>query len=235
MNQKAGNFASTIKGDLTMSEGFYSSYDWETRGPKQIKNEFEQIQKEAFIQQQKILQFVTDARTLGIPDYKIADSLKRLKNDKLVGAIMYMKTFTPYTYYGSAFNKRYETALRDSQLNGTPPPEFNYVYPIKELVEVNINHMGLDLTKSYEENMKIKAERKASFKNKKDQKLQIEEPKIDSNENILNLLNAEERAKLDTPPLPIQPAVRVASNTNASPAFASLPKNEQYKLIFPNG
>ena len=51
-----------------MSEGFYRFSDWETRGPKQIKNEYEQIQKEAFLQQQKILQFVTDARTLGIED-----------------------------------------------------------------------------------------------------------------------------------------------------------------------
>ena len=42
MNQKAGNFSSTIKGDLTLSEDFYRSSDWETRGPKQIKNEFEQ-------------------------------------------------------------------------------------------------------------------------------------------------------------------------------------------------
>ncbi len=128
MNQKAGNFASTIKGDLTLSEGFYRSSDWETRGPKQIKNEYEQIQKEAFVQQQKILQFVTDARTLGIPDYKIASALKRLKNDQLVGAIMYTNTFTPYTYYSSAFQKRYDTALRDSEINGTPPPEFNYVF-----------------------------------------------------------------------------------------------------------
>ena len=79
MNQKAGNFASNIKGDLTLSEGFYRSSDWETRGPKQIKNEYEQIQKEAFLQQQKILQFVTDARTLGIEDYKIATCFKKIK------------------------------------------------------------------------------------------------------------------------------------------------------------
>ena len=36
-------------------------------------------------------------------------------------------------------------------------------------------------------------------------------------------------------PLPPQPAVRVASNVNASPPFASLPKNDQFKLLFPNG
>jgi len=214
MNQKAGNFASTIKGDLTLSEGFYRSSDWETRGPKQIKNEYEQIQKEAFVQQQKILQFVTDARTLGIEDYKIATALKRLKNDQLVGAIMYTNTFTPYTYYSSAFQKRYDTALRDSEINGTPPPEFNYVFPITELEEVKVNHIGLDLTKSYEENMKIKKEYEDSFK-KKETIPQEQKPKIDENQRILDLLNSKE-ASLNTPPLPPQPeATQVASTASA--------------------
>lgn len=215
MNQKAGNFASTIKGDLTLSEGFYRSSDWETRGPKQIKNEYEQIQKEAFIQQQKILQFVTDARTLGIEDYKIATALKRLKNDQLVGAIMYTNTFTPYTYYSSAFQKRYETALRDSELNGTPPPEFNYVFPITELEEVKVNHIGLDLTKSYEENMKIKKEYEKSFE-KKETIPQEQEPKIDENQRILDLLNSKE-ASLNTPPLPPQPAATAVTSTASAP------------------
>ena len=215
MNQKAGNFASTIKGDLTLSEGFYRSSDWETRGPKQIKNEYEQIQKEAFVQQQKILQFVTDARTLGIPDYKIASALKRLKNDQLVGAIMYTNTFTPYTYYSSAFQKRYETALRDSEINGTPAPEFNYVFPITELEEVKVNHIGLDLTKSYEENMEIKKEYEDSFK-KKETIPQEQEPKIDENQRILDLLNSKE-ASLNTPPLPPQPAATQVASAASAP------------------
>jgi hypothetical protein len=46
------------------------------------------------------------------------------------------RKFVPYTYYSSAFEKRYETALRDSKLNGTPPPSFSYVFPIKELEQV---------------------------------------------------------------------------------------------------
>ena len=216
MNQKAGNFASTIKGDLTLSEGFYRSSDWETRGPKQIKNEYEQIQKEAFVQQQKILQFVTDAITLGIPDYKIASALKRLKNDQLVGAIMYTNTFTPYTYYSSAFQKRYETALRDSEINGTPAPEFNYVFPITELEEVKVNHIGLDLTKSYEENMEIKKEYEDSFK-KKETIPQEQEPKIDENQRILDLLNNSKEASLNTPPLPPQPAATQVASAASAP------------------
>ena len=43
------------------------------------------------------------------------------------------------------------------------------------------------------------------------------------------------QTKLPLEPLPPQPAVRVASNVNASPPFASLPKNDQFKLLFPNG
>jgi len=157
MNQKAGSLAPTIKGDLTLSESFYRSTDWETRGPNQIENEFNQIQKEAFVQQQKILQFIRDARTLGIQDYKISKALKRLKNDKLVSNLMYGEKFTPYTYYGSAFEKRYETARRDSKLNNRPAPSYSYVYPIGKLESVKANHIGLDLNLSYEENMKIKA------------------------------------------------------------------------------
>jgi hypothetical protein len=216
MNQKAGNFASTIKGDLTLSESFYRSSDWETRGPKQIKKEYEQIQEEAFIQQQKILQFVTDARTLGIPDWQIANSLKRLKNDQLVGAIMYTQTFTPYTYYSSAFQKRYDTALRESELNGTPPPDFNYVFPITELEQVKIDHIGLDLNKSYEENMKIKEERIKSFQKKKEEP-EIKEPKIDENQRILDLLNNSKEASLNTPPLDPQPDATAVTQTASAP------------------
>jgi hypothetical protein len=232
MNQKAGNFASTIKGDLTLSEGFYRSSDWETRGPRQIKNEYEQIQKEAFVQQQKILQFVTDARTLGIEDYKIATALKRLKNDQLVGAIMYTNTFTPYTYYSSAFQKRYDTALRDSEINGTPPPEFNYVFPITELEEVKVNHIGLDLTKSYEENMEIKKEYEDSFK-KKETIPQEQEPKIDDNQRILNLLNSKE-ASLTTPPLPLQPAPKAIQTTSAPVNQATGLTSTETALLSPN-
>ena len=44
----------------------------------------EKIQKEAFRSTTKnITCFIRDARTLGIPDYKISTALKRLKNDQL--------------------------------------------------------------------------------------------------------------------------------------------------------
>jgi len=207
----------------------------ETRGPEQVKKEFEQIQEESFTQQQKILQFIRDARTLEIPDYKISDSLKRLKNDELVGALMYGEVFTPYTYYSSAFEKRYDTALRDSQLNGTTPPNFNYVFPIKELEEVMVNHSNLDLTISYKENMKKIAERKASFKNKKVKPNEIEQPKIDSNENILNLLKGKQ-VKQPVQPLPPQPTATAVSVASApSLNYNQLPETEKYKTVFPNG
>jgi hypothetical protein len=212
MNQKAGNFASTIKGDLTLSEGFYRSSDWQTRGPAQIKKEFEQIQEESFRSQQNILQFIRDARTLDIPDYKIQESLKRLKNDTLVSNLMYGETFTPYTYYSSAFEKRYDTALRESRLSGTEAPNYNYVYPISELENVMANHIGLDLTKSYEENMKIKREQDNFISNEQVPIL----PKEDNFKNkYLESLKGKE-VKLQTPPLPLQPAPK-AIQTVASP------------------
>ena len=44
---------------------------------------------------------------------------------------MYGETFTPYTYYSSAFEKRYDTALRDSKLNGTPAPNLIMFFQLK--------------------------------------------------------------------------------------------------------
>tara|TARA_Y100001963_G_scaffold49976_1_gene70005 strand:+ start:8651 stop:13318 length:4668 start_codon:yes stop_codon:yes gene_type:complete len=226
MNQKAGNFASTIKGDLTLSESFYRSSDWETRGPNQIEKEFNQIQEESFIQQQKILQFVTDARTLGIPDWQIAKALKRLKNDQLVSNIMYGAKFTPYTYYSSAFEKRYETAKREAELNGRPLPDYNYVYPIGKLESVMANHIGLDLNKSYEENMKIKEEQIKGLLQNNNQNEIVPENNIiipEKNEKelfdqkVLELLNNSEEASLNTPPLEQQPDATAITDTASAP------------------
>lgn len=215
MDQKAGNLASTIKGDLTLSESFYRSFDWQTRGPAQIEKEFNQIQEESFRSQQNILQFIRDARTLDIPDYKIQESLKRLKNNTLVSNLLYGETFTPYTYYGSLFEKRYSTALRDSEINGTEAPNYNYVYPITELENVMINHLGLDLTKSYEENMKIKKEQKNSFNNKQ---VPILPKENEMKKKYLESLKGKE-AKLQTPPLgetpqPVVNNAQMAQNVN---------------------
>jgi len=222
MNQKAGNFASTIKGDLTLSESFYRSSDWETRGPNQIEKEFNQIQKESFIQQQKILQFVMDARTLGIPDYKIAESLKRLKNDQLVSNIMYGAKFTPYTYYSSAFEKRYETARREAELNNRPLPDYNYVYPIGKLETVMANHIGLDLNKSYEENMRIKKERLEGLLENNNQNEIVPENNIipeknQLDEDVLELLKNSKEASLNTPPLDSQPEAIAVTETASAP------------------
>ena len=222
MNQKAGNFASTIKGDLTLSESFYRSSDWETRGPNQIEKEFNQIQEESFRQQQKILQFVMDARTLGIPDYKIAESLKRLKNDQLVSNIMYGAKFTPYTYYSSAFEKRYETARREAELNNRPLPDYNYVYPIGKLETVMANHIGLDLNKSYEENMRIKKERLEGLLENNNQNEIVPENNIipeknQLDEDVLELLKNSKEASLNTPPLDSQPEAIAVTETASAP------------------
>tara|TARA_X000001382_G_scaffold32489_1_gene21319 strand:+ start:1867 stop:6405 length:4539 start_codon:yes stop_codon:yes gene_type:complete len=206
LNRKAGKLAPTIKGDLTMSEGFYRASDWETRGPKQIKREFEKIQEEGFRAQQEILTFIEDARTLEIPDHKIAEVLnRRFRNKNLVSNLMYSKTYTPYKYYRQLFEDRYKRALRDTQKQNRPAPNYTYVYPIAELEKVMANHQGLDLTKSYQENMK----EKESFSLPKQEK----KPSPNSDENILKMLQSQE-AKIKTPPLPETPkAINVATAT----------------------
>ncbi len=197
LNRQAGKLAPTIKGDLTVSEGFYRFSDWETRGPKQVARQYQQIQEEAFIQQRNILQFVKDARTLKIPDYKIEEVLnRRFRNKTLVSNVMYSETFTPYNYYSGLFEDRYQKALRDTEKQGRPAPNYNFVVPITELEAVKSRNYNLDLNVSYAENMRIKAEQKQEFEKAPPQK--------DPNENILKLLQ-EQEAKIKTPPLPKQP------------------------------
>ena len=197
LNRKAGQLAPTIKGDLTVSEGFYRFSDWETRGPKQVARQYQQIQEEAFVQQRNILQFVQDARTLKIPDYKIEEVLnRRFRNKTLVSNIMYSQIFTPYNYYPGLFEDRYNKALRDTEKQNRPPPNYNFVVPINELEAVKSRNQGLDLNISYEENMKKREEQRKEFEK--------QPPAPDPNENILNLLQTQE-ANIKTPPLPKQP------------------------------
>ena len=197
LNKQAGKLAPTIKGDLTVSEGFYRFSDWETRGPKQVARQYQQIQEEAFIQQRNILQFVKDARTLKIPDYKIEEVLnRRFRNKTLVSNIMYSEIFTPYNYYPGLFEDRYNKALRDTEKQGRPAPNYNFVVPITELEAVKNRNQGLDLNISYAENMKNRADQIEKFKK--------QPPAPDPNENILNLLQTQE-ANIQTPPLPKQP------------------------------
>ena len=197
LNRKAGQLAPTIKGDLTVSEGFYRFSDWETRGPKQVARQYQQIQEEAFIQQRNILQFVKDARTLKIPDYKIQEVLnRRFRNKTLVSNIMYSEIFTPYNYYPGLFQDRYDKALRDTQKQGRPPPDYNFVVPTTELEAVKSRNQGLDLNISYAENMRNRAEQIKEFEKAP--------PPPNPDENILNLLQTQE-ANIQAPPLPPQP------------------------------
>ena len=118
---------------------------------------------------------------------------------------MYSKTYTPYKYYRQLFEDRYKRALRDTQKQNRPAPNYTYVYPIAELEKVMANHQGLDLTKSYQQNMK----EKESFSLPKQEK----KPSPNSNENILKMLQSQE-AKIKTPPLPETPkAINVATAT----------------------
>ena len=91
--------------------------------------------------------------------------------------------------------------------------------------------IGLDLTKSYKENMKIKKEYEDSF-NKKETIPQ--EPKIDQNQKILDLLNNSKEAKLPVQPLPPQPEATAVASAPAL-TYNQLPETEKYKTVFPNG
>ena len=109
---------------------------------------------------------------------------------------MYSQIFTPYNYYPGLFEDRYNKALRDTEKQGRPAPNYNFVVPITELEAVKNRNQGLDLNISYEENMKKREEQRKEFEK--------QPPAPDPNENILNLLQTQE-ANIQTPPLPKQP------------------------------
>tara|TARA_Y100000004_G_C8648297_1_gene300017 strand:- start:65 stop:514 length:450 start_codon:yes stop_codon:yes gene_type:complete len=109
---------------------------------------------------------------------------------------MYSEIFTPYNYYPGLFEDRYEKALRDTEKQGRPAPNYNFVVPINELEAVKSRNQGLDLNISYAENMRNRAEQIKEFEKAP--------PPPNPDENILNLLQTQE-ANIQTPPLPPQP------------------------------
>jgi hypothetical protein len=161
LDRKLGQFAPKLKGELTASEPFYSDANWQSRGPKVIAKELKQIQKESFKVQQELLQFIEDAQTLGIPEYILEKELtSRLKNKNLVSNLLYSKQFTPYKHYSNLFQKKYEKISRSEELNKRPAPNYTFVYPISEISTIEADHIGLDLRKDYDEQMKAKEDKK---------------------------------------------------------------------------
>ena len=221
LDRKAGEFAPKLKGELTASEPFYSTKDWQSRGPKVIANELRQIQKEDFKVQQEILQLAEDAKKLNIPIYEIEKSLtSRFKNKNLVSNILYSKQFTPYKHYKSLFEKKYETISRDERLAGRPAPNYNFIYPIGEIATVEADHIGLDLTKDYDEQMKEKEERRL--------KLLRGEVPVQPNVQI-----SQTPTRPVTPPLPTQPQP-VAVTPTAAPTLNNGLTQSEMALLSPS-
>jgi hypothetical protein len=58
------------------------------------------------------------------------------------------------------FQKKYEKISRDEKLSGRPAPNYTFVYPISEISTIEADHIGLDLRKDYDEQMKAKEDRR---------------------------------------------------------------------------
>jgi hypothetical protein len=196
LDRKVGQFGPKLKGELTASESFYSDKDWQSRGPKVIGEELKQIQKESFKVQQELLQIVEDAKTLGIPLYRIEKILSDRLTKEVASNVLYSKQFVPYKHYSNLFEKRYENISRQEKLAGRPNPNYNYVYPIGEIVKVESDHIGLDLRKDYDEQMKQKEERRLKL-------LKGDQSFVPTSEPNVQLV--ETPVKVQTPELPKQP------------------------------
>jgi hypothetical protein len=207
LDRKLGQFAPKLKGELTASEPFYSDANWQSRGPKVVAKELKQIQKESFKVQQELLQFIEDAKKLKIPEYIIQKELtSRLKNKNLVSNLLYSKQFTPYKHYSNLFQKKYEKISRSEKLAGRPAPNYTFVYPISEISTIEADHIGLDLRKDYDEQMKAKEDRRLKqIEENKQGFVPMAEP---------NIQVSQAPAKPVTPPLPKMPEPALTNTVN---------------------
>jgi hypothetical protein len=207
LDRKLGQFAPKLKGELTASEPFYSDANWQSRGPKVVAKELKQIQKESFKVQQELLQFIEDAKKLKIPEYIIQKELtSRLKNKNLVSNLLYSKQFTPYKHYSNLFQKKYEKISRSEKLAGRPAPNYTFVYPISEISTIEADHIGLDLRKDYDEQMKAKEDRRLKqIEENKQGFVPMEEP---------NIQVSQAPVKPVTPPLPKMPEPALTNTVN---------------------
>lgn len=196
LDRKVGTFSRKLKGELTASDPFYSDSNWQSRGPKVMAEELKQIQKESFLVQQELFQIAEDAKTLGVPIYIIEKVLSDRTTKEIASNILYSKQFTPYKYYTSLFEKKYENISRQERIAGRGAPSYNYVHPIGDLIKVQSDHIGLDLRKSYDEQMREKEEQRSKS-------LKGDQGFVPTSEPNIQLTEAP--VKPQTPELPPQP------------------------------
>ena len=184
-----------------------------------VTNEFIDIQRNVMTEQARIYRAFQTAKKFGVTRYNIKKEMKdRGLSRKDIRNIL-AGNFVPINFSEPRFEDKIKELRKIEKDRGsTRTINANSFYPKYELKSIvrKLKYQKLDEPFRFD--------------------IPSNEPRIlpVEQEQVVPQTN-NNQTKLPLEPLPPQPAVRVASNVNASPPFTSLPKNDQFKLLFPNG
>ena len=190
----------------------------QNRSVEQIKADFIQQQRLAWRQQQRLYKAFNTMIEMGLDEdfiYDEADT-RKLGSNQLDMSLD--GEFAPLTYSEPRFEGKILSVEENLEKTGSRRDfDEDLLFPQDELDEI------IDILEEADLNGEFPFD--------------LYEDGIEPMEPLSTLPSTEtiQTSKLPVQPLPPQPAVRVASNINASPPFTSLPKTDQFKLLFPNG
>jgi hypothetical protein len=211
-----------IKTEIFSTEGFYSTKDWQSRGPKVMSKEFDNIQKESFEQQRKLYQIIQDAKTLKISDDIIEEALTK-KFGKTFTSNILEGEMTPVKYSKKAFQSRYDTIEREETIiSKRKTPNEDFVNPTDQLDDVIDKHDGISLKRNYQDSISKK-------------RIEKEQPGINQIFPKIPLkINTDQQSNIQTPELPKTPTPTVASsNLTGGPLFNKLTPAQKYSSLYP--
>jgi hypothetical protein len=121
------------------TEKIYSPEGYQTRGPKVILGEFDQMQQEALTLQQGFYQMIQDARTIGLDDSDIKKKLKEQRMGSTMIRNLMNGEFTPVSFSEALFEKKIKAVERMADEKTSENKKLNYfvnedyLYPKSEL------------------------------------------------------------------------------------------------------
>ena len=189
-----------------------------------ITEEFIDIQRNIWLEQKRIYDAFMTAQKFGVTRTTISNELRSRQTSYMDIMKIMSGKMDPITYSKPRMEEKVKELRENDRINGfSNKREINQdaFYPRGELDYIlrQLNSQRLDEPFMFD---------------------QMQAPTIPTDQfppktTVEEVPENNNQTKLPLEPLPPQPAVRVASNVNASPPFASLPKNDQFKLLFPNG
>ena len=121
------------------TEKIYSPEGYQTRGPKVILGEYDQMQQEALTLQQGFYQMIQDARTIGLDDSDIKKKLKAQRMGRTMIRNLMNGEFTPVSFSEALFEKKIKAVERMTDEQSSENKKLNYfvnedyLYPKSEL------------------------------------------------------------------------------------------------------